>query len=197
MSDDETPEQRFARKLQEARRMGAQEWADQDTKKAYQDIPGDAPAAEEKPKEDSIQDLRQRLFHPEWAYELGDRAGETIKKSPAAHGAAKAVAQKLVDYAKWVQSRPGEKVLPAPARDAGRAVQEGMWEKLWGKERAAQLRQQLEEQRRREALPPVDAGEIDEPVRQPVTMQREFSNDEEKEAYLERVRRAMAVAGKK
>ncbi len=43
--------------------------------------------------------------------------------------------------------------------------------------------------------PEVDAGELDEPaVRQPVQMQREFSNDKEKEAYLERIRQAQKNA---
>lgn len=46
--------------------------------------------------------------------------------------------------------------------------------------------------------PVEDGGEIDEPpqARQPVQMQREFSNDAEKEAYLERIRTAMANAKK-
>ncbi len=42
---------------------------------------------------------------------------------------------------------------------------------------------------------PKDGGEIDEP-RQPVMMQREFSSDQEKEQYLERIRAAQRNAAK-
>ena len=44
--------------------------------------------------------------------------------------------------------------------------------------------------------PPEDAGEMDTPVRQPIQMEREFSNEKDKEAYIERVREALKKAKK-
>jgi len=59
------------------------------------------------------------------------------------------------------------------------------------------LREQQEAARQQ--LAPRDEGEIDSPAgtRPPIQMQREFSNDQEKEAYLERIRQAQKNAGKK
>ena len=63
---------------------------------------------------------------------------------------------------------------------------------------------ELEENRRaieiaKKYAEPRDGGEIDDPgpVRQPVMQERGFSNDEEKQRYLDKVRQAMANAGKK
>ncbi|MDD5374442.1 hypothetical protein [Acidithiobacillus sp.] len=56
---------------------------------------------------------------------------------------------------------------------------------------AANAMRKLDEAHRQPAKP-VDGGEIDD--RQPIQMQREFSNDQEKEAYLERIRQAQKNA---
>lgn len=43
---------------------------------------------------------------------------------------------------------------------------------------------------------PRDEGELDEPPRQPIQMEREFSNDADRDAYIERIRQAQKNASR-
>ncbi len=111
-------------------------------------------------------------------------------------------------YVEWV-TKSRENPFPKAVQPA---VAEATKIAAWRPEpRNAELDRQIEENRRAIEIakryadaqkPPVDGGEIDGPapvdpnVRQPIQMQREFSNDQEKEAYLERIRQAQANAAK-
>ena len=65
------------------------------------------------------------------------------------------------------------------------------------REERARLRKEQQEAARQQ-LAPRDEGEIDGPQgsRPPIQMQREFSSDTEREAYLERIRQAQRNASK-
>ncbi len=102
-------------------------------------------------------------------------------------------------YLEWV-TKKRESPLPQVIQPAARRAQEAL---SWRPEplNAEQDRQIAENKRALEiaeahAHPAQDGGEIDAP-RPPIQMQREFSNDQEKEAYLERIRQAQKNAGSK
>ncbi len=98
-------------------------------------------------------------------------------------------------YVEWVTAKR-EPVLPPQAAQA----QQYVMDKLHPTARQDAELQVLKEQQEaaRQQLAPRDEGEIDSPAgdRPPIQMQREFSNDTEKEAYLERIRQAQRNAAK-
>ncbi len=128
----------------------------------------------------------------EWGSRVGERAAEHIVEAMPAKSlqALRAFARRNLDAIHAArEARPtvgvvqsfGDRLNPHQKQDAQlRAIEEA----------AAEARRQLH---------PVDGGEIDAPQgpRPPIQMQREFSNDQEKEAYLERIRQAQKNAGPK
>lgn len=98
-------------------------------------------------------------------------------------------------YVEWM-TKKREPVLPPQAAQA----QQWVMDKLHPNARQDAELQVLKEQQEaaRQQLAPRDEGEIDGPQdsRPPIQMQREFSNDQEKEAYLERIRQAQRNASK-
>ncbi len=108
--------------------------------------------------------------------------------------AARAMARKYVAWVTKERENPLPKAVQPAAQKAAEVVS-------WRPEpRNAEQDRQIEENKRaleiaQKYAKPKDGGEIDEP-RQPIQMQREFSNDQEKEAYLERIRAAQRNAAK-
>lgn len=104
-------------------------------------------------------------------------------------------------YVEWL-TKKRENPLPTIVQPAAAKAEAFLNQRP--KDEAHRQDEQIAENNRRIAeaqrqLHPVDGGEIDEPEqggRQPVQMQREFSNDQEKEAYLERIRQAQKNAAK-
>ncbi len=106
-------------------------------------------------------------------------------------------------YVEWL-TKQRENPLPAAVQPASRAAE--AWLNQRPKDESHRQDEVIAENNRKIAeaqqqLKPKDGGEIDEPpadpnARQPVMLQREFSNDEEKAAYLERIRQAQANAKK-
>ncbi len=147
--------------------------------------------------DDKARQAARKLFSPDWAASAGKRMGEVIKASPV-NGAAQAVARKLVDYGNWVKSAPAQGTLPKSFGTAQNAYYDKAYEEA-NRRQAQELElQAIKDKVRavREAQQPQDLGDVDAP-REPVMLQREFSNDQEKEAYLQRIRQAQANAGKK
>lgn len=127
----------------------------------------------------------REVFHPEWAGTVGVGAAKKIQESPTASKVARGVGNKLVEYARWVSSKPGEKHVPDPVRSAGRKFADGTRTILYGKEAAKGFRDAENEDRRvREAAQKVrDLGEVDEPA----------PTDH---SFVQRVREAMKKASK-
>ncbi len=94
-------------------------------------------------------------------------------------------------YVEWV-TKPRENPLPAVVQPAARKVAEVVSARP--EPRNVEQDRQIEENRRaieiaQRHLAPTQDGEIDAP-RPPIQMQREFSSDAEREAYLDRIRQA-------
>ena len=113
-------------------------------------------------------------------------------------------------YVAWI-TKERENPLPKVIQPAAQKVTEFLSQRPKDEshrqdEQLMVLREQQEAAKRQLAeqeatLRPRDGGEIDGPApdpnaRQPIQMQREFSNDQEKEAYLERIRQAQKNAKK-
>ncbi len=103
-------------------------------------------------------------------------------------------------YVEWL-TKQRENPLPAAVQPASRAAE--AWLNQRPKDESHRQDEVIAENNRKIAeaqqqLKPKDGGEVDvDPgVRQPVMLQREFSNDAEREAYLERIRQAQANAKK-
>ncbi len=114
------------------------------------------------------------IFSPDWSHDLGKRIGEAAKRtvSPEALARAKDMARQYVD-----------------AMDPHGAARRADEELEANRQKIAIMQQYAQ---------PKDLGDIDEaPVRQPVMQERGFSNEQEKEAYLQRIRDAQAAVGKK
>lgn len=123
--------------------------------------------------DDKVRRVIQHIFSPDWSHGLGQKIGQTIKEhtSDSFHESAKNAARKYVDTVNPAQARARQ--------DEQIAAQNEKIETL------------------KKFTQPRDEGEIDAPAtRQPVQMQREFSNDSDKEAYLERIRQAQKNASK-
>lgn len=106
-----------------------------------------------------------------------------------------AVKQLAKKYVEWV-TKQRETTLPHQAADAQRWIMDKLHPHARQDAELQVLREQQEAARQQ--LAPRDEGEIDEPgARRPIQMQREFSNDQEKDAYLERIRQAQKNAGAK
>lgn len=132
--DGETPDQRTNRFLEKARRAG---------------YTSDTPMA---PRND-IKDGISRLFNPEWAQDVGRKAGEALRGT-AVGDKASAMARKYLDWVaeKQAQNKPvpivqkyNEHAYPNARQDAELQVQ----------------REQIGEARRK-LMEPRDLGEIDE-----------------------------------
>lgn len=122
-----------------------------------------------------MQDARE-LLQPAPVRRLEDAATQRLRQSPMVMKAIEAASKPLQRYADWVQSAPLEPKAYKERREAEEAADAG---KRQYEDAVRQLMGNPE---------PVEG------IRRPVSMQREFSNDQEKEAYLERVRQAMKKA---
>jgi hypothetical protein len=135
--------------------------------------------------------------------------------------AVRAVMRPALSYVDWIQ-KPRPSPFPAALDPYVRKADDALRYRPVDPEIAKQreLDRQIEENRRaietakRYAQPPQDIGDIDEPmvrpgsfadasgvnvdpnVRQPIQMERTFSNDADKDAYIEQVRKAQQNAGK-
>jgi hypothetical protein len=151
-------------------------------------------------EDDRVRRGIQHLFSPDWANNLGAKAGQALreKMSDPMREQATNMAKRYVAWVEQQRANPLPNPLQAPAQKAvdwyndgahPNAKQDAELELLRLQKEAAQ--KQLAEQA------PRDGGDIDAPdpnVRQPIQMQREFSNDPDKEAYLERIRQAQKNA---
>ena len=118
------------------------------------------------------------------------------------------IARRYVDWLQKTRENPLPKVVQPAAAKAEellkyRPMDESHKQDLIiqeNRERIESMKRQVAEQSA--AASPRDGGEIDGPspvvtdpsLRQPIQMQREFSKDEDKEAYLERIRQAQKNA---
>lgn len=136
-------------------------------------------------EDDKIKRGLQHIFSPDWANNAGKRVGEAAKEAmPVGHlERLRAAARRYVDFIRPEEAAAREELARQEARRATEAEQNAL----------------IEEHRRAmsgSASEPAAGGEIDA-QRPAVSFQREFSNDAEKEAYLERIRQAQANAAKK
>lgn len=188
MSDeDETPEQRTERFRKKAEALGPQAW---------HEGPTATPEPTQQEKDDKIREGIGHAFSPDWAKDVGKRLGERIKASPTANRAATYVTGKLKDYADWTQEDHSA-VVPPAIRQPMEKVQAVYMDKAYAEQRRRQ-EQDLELQAVKDKIralqavkdrqaAPRDEGELDEPgVRQPIQMQREFSNENDKREYVAR-----------
>ncbi len=133
-------------------------------------------------EDDRIKRGLQHIFSPDWANRLGERAGRALRErtSDGFREAATSAARRYAEFVKpelQTEREASERAAASAARDA-------------------EVERLVREARTVQGKPdPTYAGEIEEP--RAVTFQREFSNDQEKEAYLERIRQAQKNAGSK
>ncbi len=150
-----------------------------------------------------MKDSRE-LLQPKVITEPANKAAVGVGEKLKDNGVAKAIAQKLVNYAQWVQSKPGERLanqhLPQPVLRANEAVNRAAAERLTPppseqdveiqalKDKNVRIQEAIDR-----AKAPQDLGDIDSPaeapaVRQPVQMSREFAatpqGQADREAYI-------------
>lgn len=146
------------------------------------------------------------IFHPDWAGTIGEGIAKEIKKSPTATRVVQKAVNGMESYAEWLKTHPGEKVLSPEVQRAGVKLQDTTREKLYGSEAAERFRrdQDLERYNRDSAAGVYPQGEmVDLPpaqaapgVRQPTSMMRDFSNEKDRAAYVEQVKKAASNAAK-
>ncbi len=139
-------------------------------------------------EDDKISRGLGHVFSPDWAHNLGTKLGEKLKGTKAAN-AAQEMAQRYIAYVRENQ----DKAQPVPI------VQEYDRRAYPNREKDAELqdiKDRVEEAKRRLAVR--DMGDVDAAPapRPPIQMQREFSNDAEREAYIERIRQAQKNVAK-
>lgn len=147
-----------------------------------------------------MQDSRE-LLQPKFTQSWGPRAAEAVKSSPVASEAARAVAQKLVAGAQWLQSH--KKMEPdAVSRYANERLRPTISEQDVELQALRDKNQRIQEAIDR-AKAPQDIGDIDAPpaVRQPIQMSREFPSTPQgkadEAAYIQKAREtARRASGK-
>lgn len=156
-------------------------------------------------EDDKVRRGIQHLFSPDWAGRLGTKLGTGLREAmpDRMRTGAQDAAKRYVAWVEQQRSNPLPQAAQGPAKRAEDFYNDGAHPSARQDAELEVLRLQQEAARKQLAeQAPRDGGEIDEPaaVRQPVQMQREFSTNQQgaqdKEAYVEQVRRAQANAKK-
>lgn len=173
-SETETPDQRTQRYLEKARKAGYM------TQSPMAPTGSDIASSLDKYRGNDEQDNRIRQgIH------------DTLNPEPAMEAAGKVAQYGKEHLSEGFRARLRGLAEGYVARVSPAASQAGQDREIEENARAIEIA--------RKHTQPRDGGEIDDPgpVRQPVMQERGFSNDDEKQRYLEKVRQAMANAGKK